>query len=890
MNEPARGGGIAAFPSNFNGNGAIDIRVVNSTIFGNMADEGAGIYGLKLNPPELESMVEPEVELFLNNSIVAGNGVAGDNDIDARFEVQTFEVGGPVITIFDTALIEATSSYNLVGVVDALRAGELGIDPNTGQSNSQENKINVSNTQLGLLPLAYNGGPMLDDEVGILTHALKETSIAIDAGDIQAAGGLTTDQRGGSFSRAVDILPVIGDDKGDIDIGAFEVQGQPVIPGDFNRDGTVTLRDFPMWRSNLGSAGINPFSMADGNGDGTIDQIDYEIWKVNFGGDPAMLPDLPGDYNLDDVVNFADYTEWRNTIDSVVVVFTGADGSGNSFISSTDYRVWKANFGAVMNAAATGLAIVPGDYNADGTVDLADYNLWSTNLGSTTNLDADGNGNGIIDLADLDILQENYMLTTLDDMPGDFNGNRVVDTGDHALWEAGDLAADADGDGDVDQDDYNVWEANFGLTDAGIAPFLKNPGEGLPLEIAMAAPQVIGIAISNSGNNPYDFGSVVGSGEQLRTVPVAGANQVSITFSEEVFVTQNALTLTNLDGTSPSVSSFTYDIDNQTAAWTFDSPLSDGRHLVTLADSMFDLDHEALDGEFFGAWSLNDTDTATLPSGDGHAGGEFRFRATILAGDTDRDNVNGATDYTNWPAIEPGMILASNTLDEIDGDHSLGDVSLREAVQLANAAGVPTTIELLAATYPLTRTGPDPGDASYNDLDITADVTIVGKGAGRTLIDAAGIAVPSPSGHHRVFEVRGTGTRLDLSSVTVAGAYNTHSLYAGDAITAWDNATVEVTDSAFVNNLSASHGVAIRVYNADTTILRSTFTGNEATNGWGAVQIADRNGESGSLTIGESLFALNSSTSNNPNDPNVSTNVYVTGGATITNLGRPITW
>ena len=52
---------------------------------------------------------------------------------------------------------------------------------------------------------------------------------------------------------------------------------------------------------------------------------------------------------------------------------------------------------------------------------------------------------------------------------------------------------------------------------------------------------------------------------------------------------------------------------------------------------------EGLDGEFFNPIKLSDTGTAVFPSGDGDEGGEFRFRFTVLAGDSDHDNVDGAT-------------------------------------------------------------------------------------------------------------------------------------------------------------------------------------------------------------------------------------------------------
>lgn len=55
-------------------------------------------------------------------------------------------------------------------------------------------------------------------------------------------------------------------------------------------------------------------------------------------------PHLPGDYNSDGLVNAADYTQWRDTLDSTELL--AADGDGSGLIDAGDYTVWQQNYGA----------------------------------------------------------------------------------------------------------------------------------------------------------------------------------------------------------------------------------------------------------------------------------------------------------------------------------------------------------------------------------------------------------------------------------------------------------------------------------------------------------------------------------------------------------------
>lgn len=57
---------------------------------------------------------------------------------------------------------------------------------------------------------------------------------------------------------------------------------------------------------------------------------------------------VPGDYNLDGIVNAADYALWRDTQGKAVRAGTGADGSGNGTVDTSDYSVWAGGFNRVL--------------------------------------------------------------------------------------------------------------------------------------------------------------------------------------------------------------------------------------------------------------------------------------------------------------------------------------------------------------------------------------------------------------------------------------------------------------------------------------------------------------------------------------------------------------
>jgi len=61
----------------------------------------------------------------------------------------------------------------------------------------------------------------------------------------------------------------------------YLVQWQLLLAGDYNGNGVVDAADYTVWRNTLNQTGSN--LAADGNGDNLVDAADYAFWKARFG-------------------------------------------------------------------------------------------------------------------------------------------------------------------------------------------------------------------------------------------------------------------------------------------------------------------------------------------------------------------------------------------------------------------------------------------------------------------------------------------------------------------------------------------------------------------------------------------------------------------------------
>jgi glucose/arabinose dehydrogenase len=85
----------------------------------------------------------------------------------------------------------------------------------------------------------------------------------------------------------------------------------------------------------------------------------------------------------------------------------GEDTNGNLYIVDLDGQIFRINTNALLD----------GDYNGDGLVDMGDYNVWAAAYGQTTASGADGNGDGMVDAADYTIWRDNASAAPTSSVP-----------------------------------------------------------------------------------------------------------------------------------------------------------------------------------------------------------------------------------------------------------------------------------------------------------------------------------------------------------------------------------------------------------------------------------------------------------------------------------------
>lgn len=220
------------------------------------------------------------------------------------------------------------------------------------------------------IPAAAGGLP---DE----TWAPGSLSVANEAGDWAISSSARLNGTGNTVSDFLVVNGKIRFREGDT-VDGFELPAD-ASPADlsFNDRG-----DFAFVWGNHGIINdkvvIRPGDSVDTDGDGVGDQEILNVFDLSLTNLPSAEGDgsllvyikarlvngrevvlrndlvtLTGDYNGDGVVNAADYTVWRDSDGSELLL--AADGNGDNVIDADDLTVWSNNFGATLPAASSAI-------------------------------------------------------------------------------------------------------------------------------------------------------------------------------------------------------------------------------------------------------------------------------------------------------------------------------------------------------------------------------------------------------------------------------------------------------------------------------------------------------------------------------------------------------
>jgi hypothetical protein len=371
--------------------------------------------------------------------------------------------------------------------------------------------------------------------------------------------------------------------------------------------------------------------------------------------------------------------------------------------------------GSVNNEFRFHFALLVADYNGDGIVTVAD--------GSGGDGNGDGVSGGAAD-ASLRVSQTTAgAALPLRKLGGaDMVDNDKVDSADLAQWRMSFALSgngDVDGDGDTDGNDFLIWQLRLGSQSS----WYVSPGAGAAQAVVGDfAPWITNVIVSGSQSThtPYSFDGVDGSGEQLRTVPVGGADTITIVFSENVNVGPESLYVFGMRTANvPTLAEFSYDSVTHAASWRFGTWALGDHYLLVLPDDVTDVDGNALDGEWTNPAALTTTNAAVseFPSGDGDPGGWFTFTMSLLPGDANLDGEVNIGDFgilqSNWGGA--GMLFEDADFNG-DGSVNANDFSLLSYNYLQN---------LQAVNFIR-------GDVDSNGVVDGSDLTIIWQNAGMT--------------------------------------------------------------------------------------------------------------------------------------------------------------
>lgn len=209
--------------------------------------------------------------------------------------------------------------------------------------------------------------------------------------------------------------------------------------------------------------------------------------------------------------------------------------------------------------------------------------------------------------------------------------------------------------------------------------------------------------------------------------------------------------------------------------------------------------------------------------------------------------------------VNPALYLVDSLLDNDDGNYGPGNLTLREAIGLANRTPGAEAVRFAAALAGQTIRL---GDTQLPVL--TDDLTIEGPNTGNVRLDAHGVS--------RVFELA-AGKNVTLRRLSLVGG---NAADGGAILTRAAGLVLE--DSLLSGNHAAAEGGAIDIDGGAVTVRRTSFLDNLAGHSGGAIDNNDGGSHTSVLNLLDCTFASNRAWGPDTLDSG--------GGGAVYNLGR----